>query len=112
MNNQVLGKIGEDTAAIFLENKGYEILKRNYRCRYGEIDIIAQYKNEIDFIEVKTRSGTDYGRPCEAVNNEKKRHIRNASLNYLRESKPRGCSYGKVKFHVLEIIIEHIEDAF
>lgn len=112
MNNITLGKIGENAAAEFLTRKGYRIVTRNYRCRAGEIDIIAQRGAELDFIEVKTRQGTDYGRPCESITQEKKLHIKNAAQQYLKQSGEYGYYPAKVRFHVIEIVMEHIEDAF
>ncbi len=70
-NNKQLGNIGENIAEIFLRKKGYLILKRNYRCRLGEIDLIAKDKNRIIFIEVKTRTNLNFGYPEESVNNLK-----------------------------------------
>ena len=63
MGNRELGNIGERAAAELLQNDGYEILERNYRCQAGEIDIIAVRGSEIAFVEVKTRRNHNYGRP-------------------------------------------------
>jgi len=55
MNNHItIGKLGEDIACIFLEKRGFEIIKRNYRRRWGEIDIICRKKKVLNFVEVKT----------------------------------------------------------
>jgi putative endonuclease len=72
-----LGSWGESIAAKFLTRKGYIILERNFRCRLGEIDIIALDRKSIIFIEVKTRRNQKYGLPCEAVNTQKIRHLNN-----------------------------------
>lgn len=69
------GKIGEEIAVIYLRQNGYQIIERNFECRQGEIDIIAKDKNEIVFIEVKTRSSVLYGLPKDAVDRKKKKHI-------------------------------------
>ena len=58
---QRLGKKGEDAACTYLERKGYVICRRNYRCRYGEIDIIAAKGGELSFVEVKTRRNLNFG---------------------------------------------------
>lgn len=66
-----IGQEGEDTATNYLVEKGYVILTRNFRTNFGEIDIIAQHKEYIVFIEVKYRSSLSYGSPYEAVNKHK-----------------------------------------
>ena len=63
MDNRVFGRIGENAAADVLRAKGYRILKQNYRCRYGEIDIIAEKYGDMSFVEVKTRQNLNFGRP-------------------------------------------------
>ena len=70
-----IGKLGEDLACKYLQNKGYKILERNFEVRQGEIDIIALDKSELVFIEVKTRSNLSYGKPAEAVNEIKQKHL-------------------------------------
>ena len=77
LDNQELGKIGEELAAKYLTQNKYKIIQRNFRCKFGEIDIIAyDLKNkELVFFEVKTRSNFKYGRPSEAVTKIKKKHI-------------------------------------
>ena len=63
----ILGIKGEDIAVKYLEEKGYNILERNFICRQGEIDVIALDKNYIVFIQIKSRTSTEYGLPSEAV---------------------------------------------
>lgn len=70
-----IGKLGEDLACKYLQDKGYKILERNFEARQGEIDIIAKDKEELVFIEVKTRSNISYGKPAEAVNEIKQNHL-------------------------------------
>ena len=70
-----IGKLGEDLACKYLQNKGYKILERNFEAKQGEIDIIALDKEELVFIEVKTRSNILYGKPAEAVNKVKKNDL-------------------------------------
>ena len=77
------GKIGEDLACNYLQNNGYKVLERNFLCRQGEIDIIAQDKSEKVFIEVKTRTNKKYGEPADSVTNEKQKHIIKATKYYL-----------------------------
>lgn len=116
MVNQRIGKKGEDLAARYLTNKGYQIIARNYRTPYGEIDIICRFHKVIIFVEVKTRTNKKYGLPEEAVTYKKKEHVRKAALAFLDSyDKP----FGHMRFDVLGILllkehvhIEHIESAF
>src|SRR4030065_1676567 len=71
LSKKQLGDLGEDISEIFLVKKGYSILKRNYRCRLGEIDLIAKDKEKLIFFEVKTRTNLNFGYPEESVNNLK-----------------------------------------
>lgn len=112
MDRRTLGQIGENMAAELLRGKGYDILRRNYRCREGEIDIIAERYGQISFVEVKTRQGFDFGRPCEAVTEEKKKHIRRAARQYLEAMKKQGYIPRGVDYQVIEIIAEHHPHAF
>jgi len=82
-----LGERGEALAAAFLEKKGYKILFRNYKCSYGEIDIIAKHKKIISFIEVKTRSTTKYGPPQDAVIPSKQAKISRVALEFIQRYK-------------------------
>lgn len=101
-----LGKYGEDFACRYLQNMGYKILTRNFRCHcYGEIDIIVEKSGCISFIEVKTRVSTRFGRPIEAVTPAKQRKIHRCAEYYLQcrgllEQPP------VLSFDVVEIIIE------
>jgi putative endonuclease len=65
--NQSKGKLGEDLASKFLKSKGYRIIDRNFKARYGEIDLIAIFNNILVFVEVKTRWGNEFGKPEEAI---------------------------------------------
>ena len=77
------GRVGEEVACDYVKKLGYEIIEKNYRNKMGEIDIIAKDKNEIIFIEVKTRCQKKYGSPSEAVDRRKKRHIYHVAEFYL-----------------------------
>lgn len=89
MYNKNLGQQGEQMIESHLSEKGYEILERNYRKKTGEIDLIAKdpEKDEIVFIEVKTRRSEKFGRPEEAVNLRKLRKIEKTALFWLNENK-------------------------
>lgn len=88
---QSLGRWGEQRAAVFLEQQGYEILGRNVRTAYGEIDLIARPaagpdgSPQLVFIEVKTRRSTRYGLPEEALTQQKQAHLLAAISAYLQE---------------------------
>lgn len=78
-----VGRIGENIAAKYLEQIGYKILQRNFECKQGEIDIIAKDKDEIVFVEVKTRANMLYGKPKEAVDTIKQKHIYKSAEFYI-----------------------------
>ncbi len=81
--SHITGKIGEKVAQEYLIKNDYEILVKNFRCKQGEIDIIAKDKNELVFIEVKTRTNKKYGNPIDAVTYIKRKHIINTIKFYL-----------------------------
>ena len=82
-DNKEIGKLGEDLATKYLETLGYQIIERNFRCKVGEIDIIAKDKDEVVFIEVKSRKILSYGKPGDAVDIIKRKHIYRAAEYYL-----------------------------
>lgn len=86
MRGKELGRWGEEQAVNYLEKKGYVILERNYKNRLGEIDIVALDGEVLVFVEVKTRSSRDYGRPLEGVTWKKQRQLRRLALCYLVNS--------------------------
>lgn len=81
--NKKIGNEGEKLARKYLEERGYQILESNFYCRFGEIDIIAKYKGEICFVEVKTRKQIKYGVPAESVTKYKKNHIYRIAEFYI-----------------------------
>nr|WP_093691751.1 YraN family protein [Sporolituus thermophilus] len=111
------GKMGENVAADYLARNGYKILMRNYRCRLGEIDIVAERQGTIIFVEVKTRSSTNFGFPAEAVTQRKQQKIIHAALCYLRSTGRDNISF---RFDILEVFVgkdqklecNHIVNAF
>lgn len=82
-NRQSFGKTGEDLACRELERRGYAILARGYRSRFGEIDIVAKDDQTIVFIEVKARTGDDFGGGAAAVTPWKQRRISQMAVDYL-----------------------------
>jgi putative endonuclease len=80
---RVLGRWGESVAATHLEAKGYVILERNWRCRLGEIDLVAQTGETLVFVEVKTRRGRDFGMPEEGVTLRKSQKLLAIGQQYV-----------------------------
>ncbi len=80
---QGLGRTGERLAAEALTRRGYCILEQNYRCRHGEIDLVAEEGQDLVFVEVKTRRGAAYGLPEEAVTARKRQKLREVAGHYL-----------------------------
>ncbi|HIE17798.1 MAG TPA: YraN family protein, partial [Dehalococcoidia bacterium] len=83
MKRKELGAAGEKLARDFLKKKGYRIRDTNFRCREGEIDIIARKKDHLVFVEVRTRSTTAFGSPEESVTLAKKEKLISAALSYI-----------------------------
>lgn len=83
INKRKIGTKYETLAVNYLRQCGYQILERNFYCKFGEIDIVAKKDVYLVFVEVKYRSSTDYGAPQEAVDVRKQRRISNASSYYL-----------------------------
>jgi putative endonuclease len=98
-----LGSRGEEIAARYLKEKGYRILTRNYRNRYGEVDIICTYEQSIIFVEVKTRTSTSFGSPEESITRSKREHIRKVALTYLESY---SYPFKEVRFDVIGILMD------
>ena len=82
MNRQEVGKLGEKTAQKFLKKRGYRIRETGFRCPRGEIDIIAQQKDCLVFVEVRTKSNLDFGTPEESITQAKKKRLIALALTY------------------------------
>ena len=97
-----VGILGEKCAERLLIKENYKILEKNFRCKMGEIDIIAQDGKYLVFVEVKTRNNARYGSPAEAVSYYKQRKIIQVAQYYLL------CQRysGDVRFDVVEIVIK------
>jgi putative endonuclease len=96
--------------------QGYELVERNYRTRYGELDLILRDENTLVFVEVKMRRGLGFGDPLEAVTPRKQAAIRTLAEQYLSEKEP---DFDALRFDVVGILVGkgaprvvHIEDAF
>lgn len=113
---QIYGTLGENAAACLLKKKGYTVLERNYRRKFGEIDIVAKKGNRIVFAEVKTRRNADYGTAGEAVRFHKQKKLIRAAQDYIvRKSLDAAFSFDVIEvYHKgLKIThINHIENAF
>ncbi|MCT4594964.1 MAG: YraN family protein [Anaeromicrobium sp.] len=103
MNNVQIGKMGEKIAINYLKDKKYKILDTNYRCKCGEIDIIAMDKNRYVFVEVKTRKNKSYGTPAQAVNYKKLQRIYKVSKHYIQNKK---IKTPPMRFDIIEIYYE------
>ena len=111
MKNKLSGSLGEEAACSFLKKKKYRIVARNYRCRFGEVDIIA---------EVKTRSSAEFGTPAQAVTYCKRCNIIKTAEMYILQNP----TDSDIRFDVIEVYgcltdggfdvenINHIENAF
>ena len=118
LTKKELGITGEKEALTLLENKGYEIVEKNFRCFLGEIDLIMKYDEELVFIEVRSRTDTSFGEPYETVNMKKQKKLYKLAEYYLnlKELHDRSC-----RFDVVSLIltpegsvrkIDHMENAF
>lgn len=114
---QLLGQKGEKQAVRHLKLKGYKVITTNYRCQYGEIDIIARDADTLIFIEVKTRKTTAFGGPSAAVDHRKQKQISKVAHHYLITHHNDDVD---ARFDVISILspdgkaseIEHITNAF
>lgn len=102
VDRQALGRWGEDLAVRHLQAAGYEVLARNWRCRVGELDIVARLAGELVFVEVKTRSSKAYGEPAEAVTPVKARRIHVLAFQWLADHRPPGNH--QLRFDVISVL--------
>jgi len=116
VDKRALGEWGEELTAQYLRKKGYTIVASRYRCRHGEVDLIARKKDVLCFVEVKTRTESAVGLPREYVDARKQQRIRTTAAFYLA-AKELDCP---VRFDVAEVYvdetdkgrIEYLENAF
>ncbi len=119
MTEERLGAFGERKAANYLRLHGYKIIETNFRCRQGEIDIIAKKRGFIVFAEVKLRKNSNFGQACEFVTPAKQRRVTIAAQLWLQrnetELQPRFDVievYAPDGINTKKITINHIENAF
>ncbi|EOR96004.1 hypothetical protein ADIARSV_0820 [Arcticibacter svalbardensis MN12-7] len=111
-----LGKRGEELATDYLKDLGFRIMNKNWTYGKAEVDIIASFDRYLVFVEVKTRSGTDFGQPEDFVSPSKQKRLQWAAEGYIYQFKYQG----EVRFDIVSILfdetgkfkINHIEDAF
>lgn len=119
MKTSLKGRWGEAEAAKYLRAKGYCVIGANYRCRYGEIDLIAEKKNILAFVEVKLRASDAFASACEFVDAHKQHKLRTTAQMWLSENDTKL----QPRFDVIEVYtsddggfqatrINHIENAF
>lgn len=110
--NKVSGLKGENEAVIFLQNKGYKIIERNFLCKLGEIDIIAESKNTLCFIEVKTYSQNNYADVYRSITKSKQKKIIASTKYYIAK---KNITDKNIRFDAIFITgkeLEHITGAF
>jgi putative endonuclease len=113
MDTLSIGLLGEQQACQFLEARGLKLLARNYRCLFGEIDLVMRDKEEVVFVEVRKRKTNRFGSPIESITLAKQRKIIKTALQYLQKM----YCFGDIqyRFDVVGITgeeIEWIKDAF
>jgi putative endonuclease len=116
-DKQALGAEGEELAARHLVAAGMQIVARNWRCRYGELDLIVRDADTTAFVEVKTRTGTKFGTPAEAVTFTKQQRIRRLALVWLAQQ---DGPWRHIRFDVVSVllhrghrpVIQHLEGVF
>jgi len=117
-----VGRFGEELAVAHLRAAGMEVLARNWRCREGELDVVARDGTELVFVEVKTRSSTGFGVPAEAVDRAKSARIRHLALRWLMERRDEGDTqwWSALRFDVVAVVrrasdgpsVTHLRAAF
>jgi putative endonuclease len=112
-----LGRHGENLAVDYLREQGLVVLSRNWRCRDGELDVVATDRDRLVVCEVKTRSGTGFGGPAEAVTRHKAARIRRVTQEWLAQHQVRWC---EIRFDVVAVLappggpvtVQHYRSAF
>jgi putative endonuclease len=109
---RALGTSGEDAVAGWYEARGYDVVARNWRCRFGELDLVLRRGRVIVFCEVKTRSSATFGAPVESVTRTKQMRLRQLAARWLDEST---VPAGEIRFDVASVLdgsIDVVEGAF
>lgn len=107
------GQAAERLAATWLQAQGLRILERNYRCRTGEIDLIAQHGDTLVFVEVRLRRSAAYGGAAASVHSAKQRRLISAARHYLMDKSEAPCRFDVIVLDALDADrIEWLRDAF
>ncbi len=116
-NKKILGEAAETLVAHYLQQQGFQLIDRNFRCRLGEIDLIGTHQNQLLFVEVRFKSREDYGTPASSVNGRKQKKIIRTAQFFLQHY-PAFANYA-CRFDVIAVTlqsgepaIEWIENAF
>lgn len=117
ISRQEIGRLGEIAAAEYLEKNGYDIIERNWRCRSGEIDLIAKKAKQYIFVEVRTRRRSKYdegkaslsfGTPFESVDLRKQYQVRQVASVFLHQRKLRDVP---LRFDVISVLLDQAKRA-
>lgn len=115
-----VGRFGEDVAVDVVQRAGMQLLDRNWRCRDGELDIIARDGDALVFVEVKTRSSLACGVPAAAVDRRKVVRLRRLAVRWMAEHRDVEHFWGTVRFDVIAVVrrgsgqpdVQHLRAAF
>jgi len=107
LSNKELGKLGEDYAANWFRDQGYQILDRNWRTNRVELDLVVAMQDLVIFVEVKTRSNYNFGGAALAVSQQKISHLRQAALFWLKENK-----YFAARIRIDLVALQYTNDEF
>jgi len=106
----ITGQLAENLSCEFLQQQGLDILERNYRCKVGELDIIAKHHDSIVFAEVRFRKNIAFGNPLETVTLSKQKKLIKAALHYLQRHK--NLAKKPCRFDVISVTIQQNEYQF
>lgn len=115
---KMVGRRGEEVASLYLVEKGFVIVERNWHTRQGELDLVAQKENQLIFVEVRTTSSNRFGYGFQSVDHRKQQKVRRLALQYLQQ---RRLFHMSIRFDVISVLlneqlipvrIDHIEGAF
>ena len=113
MSTLLKGKAGEARAAEYLRRRGWDIVAASYRCRFGEIDLIARKKDTVAFVEVKLRRNDSFAPAFAAVTPQKQERLRKTAACWLaEENREWDCRFDVIEIYTDSGVVNHIENAF